>query len=410
MENSLLKIENPNHKNIQKSLINKELLYNKIIFHFSIIQINEDKLKFILSSKDDNNIEYNNEYNYQNFLKMNKYFKMFDNINDLSKDLITLINDNNLEIINYSDDAITISINAFSRENSNVILELKKEEINDKEKINKLYKMFKDFKINMEIKDKKIIDLENKLSLILNKNENFQNKILNELKEKEKTILLLQKKVNNLINDYYNLKEKEKNNKINQNNILNSINLANSAKEIRPNILDNILKKSNIFQDKEEIKLILSHIPKNICNIRMLYNSKIDKENEDKIKNSYIGKNDIIFLVKTDKLRRFGAYAHEAFENKEFYKMDNKAFLFNLNKRNIFKSKGNKSTIWRNSNSYDSINFGNSDLKIYHNFLKNKSLSYQGNDYDYNEKHYAVSGDDVFNVSSLEIYQVFLDD
>ena len=386
MENSLLKIENPNHKNIQKSLINKELLYNKIIFHFSIIQINEDKLKFILSSKDDNNIEYNNEYNYQNFLKMNKYFKMFDNINDLSKDLITLINDNNLEIINYSDDAITISINAFSRENSNVILELKKEEINDKEKINKLYKMFKDFKINMEIKDKKIIDLENKLSLILNKNENFQNKILNELKEKEK------------------------NNKINQNNILNSINLANSAKEIRPNILDNILKKSNIFQDKEEIKLILSHIPKNICNIRMLYNSKIDKENEDKIKNSYIGKNDIIFLVKTDKLRRFGAYAHEAFENKEFYKMDNKAFLFNLNKRNIFKSKGNKSTIWRNSNSYDSINFGNSDLKIYHNFLKNKSLSYQGNDYDYNEKHYAVSGDDVFNVSSLEIYQVFLDD
>ena len=408
MENSILNIEKPNEINIQESLINIELLLNKKIFYFSIVKINANKLKFILTNKDDNNnIEYKNEYNFQNFLIMNKYFKMFDNINDLVKDLITLIKDNNLEIINYSDDEIVLGIKVFSRENNNVILKLKKEEIDDKEKINKLYKVLKNFKINMETQNKKIIDLEKKLFLITNKNENFERKILNELKEKEETILLLQKKLNNLINNYYNLKEKEKNNLINQNNIINSI---NSIKEIRPNILENILKKSNIFQDKEEIKLILSNIPKNVCNIKLLYNSKIDRENEDKIKNSYFGKNDIIFLVKTDKLRRFGAYSHEAFENKEFYKIDKKAFLFNLNKKNIFKSKGNKNTIWRDDNTYNSINFGNSDLRIFHNFSKNQGISIQGNDYDYKDRHYAVTGDEIFNVSSLEIYQVFFDD
>ena len=68
--------------------------------------------------------------------------------------------------------------------------------------------------------------------------------------------------------------------------------------------------------------------------------------------------------MKTNKLRRFGAYAHESFEKNEFHKMYKKAFLFNLNKRNIYKSKGNKSKIWRGENAYDSINFGNSDLRM----------------------------------------------
>ena len=415
METLILSIDTPLKTNLQQSLINTELLFNKRKFYFSMVKLNENKVKFVVTTKDDNNnnIEFRNEYNFQTILSMNNYFKMFNNLTSLLNNLIVLIKQNNLEIKNYSDEVVILNIKVYSREENNFIIELKKVEISDKERINKLYKMFKDFKLNLEIKDKKIINLENQLSLLKNNNENFQKHILDELKEKEETIQKLENKISNLINEYYNLKEREKKMKVNEIsniNLISFLDLKEEVKEIRDNILDNILNKSNIFQDKEEIKLVLSNIPKSVCNIRLLYNSKYEKENEEKIKNSYIGKNDIIFLIKTDKLRRFGAYAHESFEKKEFQKKDKKAFLFNLNKKNIFKSTGNKNTIWRGANSFDSINFGNSDLRIFHNFLKNQSLSYQGNDYDYKEQHYAVSGDEIFNVSSLEIYQAFLDD
>jgi hypothetical protein len=137
-----------------------------------MVQLNENKVKFIVTTKDDNNnnIEFRNEYNFQTILSMNNYFKMFNNLTSLLNNLIVLIKQNNLEIKNYSDEVVTVNIKVYSREEKNFVIELKKAEMSDKEKINKLYKMFKDFKLNSEIKDKKIINLENQLSLMKNNN------------------------------------------------------------------------------------------------------------------------------------------------------------------------------------------------------------------------------------------------
>ena len=215
METLILSIDTPLKTNLQQSLINTELLFNKRKFYFSMVKLNENKVKFVVTTKDDNNnnIEFRNEYNFQTILSMNNYFKMFNNLTSLLNNLIVLIKQNNLEIKNYSDEVVILNIKVYSREENNFIIELKKVEISDKERINKLYKMFKDFKLNLEIKDKKIINLENQLSLLKNNNENFQKHILDELKEKEETIQKLENKISNLINEYYNLKEREKNSK-----------------------------------------------------------------------------------------------------------------------------------------------------------------------------------------------------
>ena len=215
METLILSIDTPSKIYNQQSLINIELLFNKRKFYFSMVQLNENKVKFIVTTKDDNNnnIEFRNEYNFQTILSMNNYFKMFNNLTSLLNNLIVLIKQNNLEIKNYSDEVVILNIKVYSREENNFIIELKKVEISDKERINKLYKMFKDFKLNLEIKDKKIINLENQLSLLKNNNENFQKHILDELKEKEETIQKLENKISNLINEYYNLKEREKSSK-----------------------------------------------------------------------------------------------------------------------------------------------------------------------------------------------------
>ena len=115
-------------------------------------------------------------------------------------------------------------------------------------------------------------------------------------------------------------------------------------------------------------------------------------------------------MVKTDKSKRFGGYTHECFEKKIFTKKDINAFLFNLDKKSIYKSKGQGVSIWRGSLTFDSINFGTgADLKIFHNYFKRKNKTLQNNnDYDYKDEKYALNGEENFKVSFLEIYQILL--
>ena len=65
----------------------------------------------------------------------------------------------------------------------------------------------------------------------------------------------------------------------------------------------------------------------------MIYNSELDGNNKEKILDAYTMKNELIILVKTKKSKRFGGYAHQYFEKQESRK---KAFLFNLNKKEIY--------------------------------------------------------------------------
>lgn len=70
---------------------------------------NEEIIKFILMSKDINTYEkYKNELNLNYFKKLNKYFKMFDNINELENDLIAINKENNIEIANVSKNEIIL--------------------------------------------------------------------------------------------------------------------------------------------------------------------------------------------------------------------------------------------------------------------------------------------------------------
>ena len=130
------------------------------------------------------------------------------------------------------------------------------------------------------------------------------------------------------------------------------------------------------------------------------------------MKAAYIGVKDILVVVKTKKNRRFGGYAHESFEDNLFEKRDSRAFLFNLDKMKIYKSKGTSHTIW--NFNLDSIDFGyGTDLRIYHNFLSNENYTnqYHSNDssdydFDYDEEIFALNGEKYFEILYLEIYKI----
>ena len=93
---------------------------------------------------------------------------------------------------------------------------------------------------------------------------------------------------------------------------------------------------SKIFIDKKEISFLFNGISKNNNKIglKLLFSSEVDGENEEKLKATYVKKNDLLFLIKTKENKRFGGYAHESFELYEFDKKDLRAFLFNIDNFN----------------------------------------------------------------------------
>ena len=301
-------------KNDEKNIFNTEILYNEISYTFSINKFNEDKLKFIiLNKKSKETKKYYNIFSLDDFKKMNKYFKMFDDLNELENDLINTIKENNIEITNIIEKEILINIKVFARNNNIVTIKLKQAEINEKDKINILFQKIEELEKNNEIKDKKIVELENKISNI--------SKIID---DKNKKILSLEKEISET--------------KSNLNKFIEEINKKFTKFESKSNvpIYENILVNSNIFQKKEDIQLLLNNISNIPKNLKLLYNSKIVGENVEKLIDTYTDKNDLIILVKTDKSKRFGGYAHECFKKNNFSKSDKQAYLFNLDKKKFF--------------------------------------------------------------------------
>ena len=180
------------------------------------------------------------------------------------------------------------------------------------------------------------------------------------------------------------------------------------------NILEyeKVIKNSKIIQNNKELELLFDAISsKTSLSLKLIYSSELYGEDIKKLKSAYIGVNDIIIIIQTKKNKRFGGYVHECFEEKEFQKRDKKAFLFNLDKLEIYKSKGTEHTIW--NYNFDSIDFGyGTDLRIFHNFLTNENYtnpsSFTSNecDFEYNNVKYALNGEKFFNVLYLEIYKV----
>ena len=165
--------------------------------------------------------------------------------------------------------------------NDNIVkLNLNKVEIDEKDKIGILFGKYEELKKSNDLKDKKIIVLENKIKSLENDLNEFKN-ILNKFKE---DIIQNIKKIENNNND---------------------------------DDIGKILKNSKFFEKKEEIELLLNSIPK-YKNLKMIYNSQLDGENEEKLFETYTMKNDLIILVKTKKSKRFEGYAHEYFEKGNF--------------------------------------------------------------------------------------------
>ena len=384
-------------------LLNTNLEFNNFTYNFSILEIDNHKIKLLIKELENDNEnkillikkKYETKLVFEDLKRSYKYFKMFDNYKEFKIDFVELIKRNPVKIINIDEDELVLCVDLKTMTNNLMNIPLKKVIISAKEMI--------DFYIS-ELKDKgkKIDELNTEITIIKNdiklkddKIINLENNI-NDLKNRVDTL-------ENKLSDYSELKEKIPNIEKNLNKYIESINKS----------FTKTLKNSSIFQKAEEIQLLSKSIsPDNEVSFKLVYSSKLYGENSEKLKAAYIGVNDILVIVKTKKNKRFGGYAHESFEDNEFQKRDSKAFLFNLDKMKIYKSRGTAHTIW--NFNLDSIDFGyGTDLRIFHNFLSNENYTNQNHsndnsdhDFDYNEETFALNGEKYFEILYLEIYKI----
>ena len=384
-------------------LLNTNLEYNNFIYNFSIIDINNHNIKLLIKELENDNEnkillikkKYETKLVFEDLKSSNKYFKMFDNYEETKNDFVELIKRNGVKIINIDEDELVLCIDLKTMTNNLMNVSLKKvimsakemidfyiSELKDKgKKIDELNSEIKIIKNDIKLKDDKIVNLENSFNDLKNRIDTLENKI----------------------SDYSELKEKIPNIEKNLNKFVESMNKSNTK----------ILNNSSIFQKSEEIQLLSNSISQDRdVSFKLVYSSKLYGENSQKLKAAYIGVKDILVIVKTKKNKRFGGYAHESFEDKEFQKKDSRAFLFNLDKMKIYKSRGTAHTIW--NFNLDSIDFGyGTDLRIFHNFLSNENYTNQNHsndssdhDFEYDEETFALNGEKYFEILYLEIYKV----
>ena len=344
----------------ERNFLSFNLSYNTISYNFSFYDINNEKIRINTISNDS---KYENELNFIKFKELNKYFKMFDSLKELEDDLIGLNKSGKIEILNVSEKKIDICINVLKLDNNKFIIELYKVELNDKDKINKLIKENEEIKKELKLKDTKIISLEKEIQDLKNNFLNFKNNVEERLK-----------------------------------------NVKDSESPIGTNLLS---FNSDIFLNQEENNLVLKQISSNIKSVKLLFSSKIDGNNINKLKDAYLNKPNLIFAVKTKKGRRFGGYSCETFLDTKFNKNDINAFLFSLDHMKVIKPKNTNYDIW--NDNCDSIQFGGgTDLRIFYDFYSNNNYTYQPyGSYDYqNCPDYILNGEYNFYVVNLEIYQI----
>ena len=298
-------------------------------------------------------------------IKENKAFNFHESIDEIFQEIIPLINKGNIYLIEESNNLIKINFDLPLKKFNKIEFKIEKKERTESEQITELYNIA--IRQNKEINDlkKDIIDLKK-----INKElENIRNKIEN-LENENKKILEIKKFNENVI---------MKNNSL----IFESV-----------NTIDFIITQINNQQKFKNRKLILNQGTKN-GKRSSDFHDKCDKKPQ------------LLFFIQTIKGEIFGGYTEVGYGRSE-YDRDDKAFLFSLRDKKIYKSQKEKDIIYNNRQygpSFYDVFYINSNMFEDGGYLESKSycqnrLEGISSEYEFN------NGEKNFYLQEIEAYQI----
>ena len=316
-----------------------------------IIGIMDDSIKIIARE----NIDlYKGHFNLNNLQEKDRYFKMYDKIEDAYDDIITSFSKNNYELIKEGNHLI-INLEIEVNYKKNIIsLILERNEIKNEDLIKSLYEM---------------------ASKYIKENSGLKSEI-KYLKEK---INIMGEKIDFL---YNHVKTKE-------------------------NYFDRVFQKCRLLKDEKQVELVEKWIsPSGFFKCKLIYDAK---EHGDKVSTFHSlcdNKGATLTIISTSDNKIFGGYLSMSFSENSGWIHDEKAFVFSLNYNEKYESLDTTYTFYGGKDRGPT--FGGYNIEIFDSFLsidKNRYNPYSGT-YNFNER-YKGSKDQYFRVNELQVYQIY---
>ena len=286
------------------------------------------------------------KYEFNELKDKNKFLRIYDTIDELLQFFKDILNQNKLSIIKESNNLKTIwsFIKGISEDNIQLILtegEMKKDDI-----IDTLVNEIKNLKTENLKVNKKVTELEKRISLLEEK-----------MKGKEKEI--------------FN----------NKNGLVNKI--ITNQKEAQE------FSKFLFKNDNTQFKL--------------LYQATRDGDKISDIEQKVKGYSPTVFLIFTKRGIKCGGYTQALWKIDNNSKFDSSAFLYNFSTKKIFPVKDPKEAIYCRNDVFCFGNYFNSDYFIRNSFLTQKIYEAKSKKSYYSED-YEIQGENESEIEELEIY------
>ena len=113
-----------------------------------------------------------------------------------------------------------------------------------------------------------------------------------------------------------------------------------------------------------------------------------------------------VILIKTSKGRIFGGFTHEKWEGEDINKIDNRAFLFSVDRQKVYNVQKNEEAI--GCYKLNGPDFCGWQIVVHDNFLSNKQCytGEKGINFDTEEDYELNGGEKYFGIDELEVFQV----
>lgn len=319
-------------------------------------RLDEENKKIILNGQIISSISpfyYESSLSIEDFIKLNKNFKVYDDINEINSFIIESIQEKTISIeegINNENIKIIFHLYNLKGNKENFEITLEKKDMENNEIINALI---------------------NQVNNLILENQNL-NMNLNKSKEE----------IDSLRNIIYHK--------------MDSLIINNENEQI---FLENRLKKIKIFSGKKFLS-------------RLLFRASIHGDRADIFHNLCDYKSNLLFLVKTEKNKRFGGFISKPILPKNYNKCikDNEAFCFSLDLNKIYNIKGDEAIYL---NDTEIITFLMDIFKIYDKFFSQKSICTDAREdqkyiyYDNQSSKYEINGGETsFIVKELEVFEI----
>jgi hypothetical protein len=194
----------------------------------------------------------------------------------------------------------------------------------------------------------------------------------------------------------------------------NSVESCNMEKSYDFN--DNNVYSNNIFSIDSKIisnyvefdfiiNYLKNELNKEISNSIRIYRATEDGDKADDFHRLCDGNTNIIVLIKTKDGKKFGGYTSIGFNNYNQSNLDNTAFIFSIDKREIYPNIRGKNAI----ESYYNLGptFSGDSIKIYDNFFKKGGITSKiGTNYQTNEDYQINNGKKIFAVEEIEVLEL----